>query len=321
MTVLNIEREAASIKNKEDTRFMRALKHAQKDKYLLLLFMPVFLYYIIFHYVPMYGVIIAFKDYLPGQGFIESEWVGLKWFKQFFESFYFKRLIKNTFLLSFYELLWGFPIPIIFALMLNEVQDGRFKKTAQTISYLPHFISAVVVVGMLFNFLSPTSGIVNKYVKMLGRDPILFLNDARWFRTIYVASGIWQSFGWNSIVYLAAMTSIDPQLYEAAKIDGCNRVQQIRYITIPGILPTVIILLILRVGSLLSVGYQKIILMYNPATYEVADVISTYVYRRGILDAEYSFAAAVGLFNSIVNFVFLWITNRLSKKTADISLW
>lgn len=321
MIRLEMDRQIAALNKKEETRFTKVLKHAQRDKFLLLLFMPVFIYYIIFHYIPMYGVIIAFKDYLPGQGFMESEWVGLKWFKQFFGSFYFKRLIRNTFLLSLYDLLWGFPVPIIFALMLNEVKDGWFKRTTQTVSYLPHFISVVVVVGMLFNFLSPTSGIVNKFVMMLGREPISFLNDPKWFRTIYVASSVWQSFGWNSIVYLAAITSIDPQLYEAAKIDGCNRLQQILYITIPGILPTVIILLILRVGSLLNVGYQKIILMYNPATYEVADVISTYVYRRGILGAEYSFAAAVGLFNSVVNFVFLWITNRLSKKTADISLW
>lgn len=321
MIKLEMDRQIASLNKKEETRFSKVLKHAQRDKFLLLLFMPVFIYYIIFHYIPMYGVIIAFKDYLPGQGFMESEWVGLKWFKQFFGSFYFKRLIRNTFLLSLYDLLWGFPVPIIFALMLNEVKDGWFKRTTQTVSYLPHFISVVVVVGMLFNFLSPTSGIVNKFVMMLGREPISFLNDPKWFRTIYVISSVWQSFGWNSIVYLAAITSIDPQLYEAAKIDGCNRLQQILYITIPGILPTVIILLILRVGSLLNVGYQKIILMYNPATYEVADVISTYVYRRGILGAEYSFAAAVGLFNSVVNFVFLWITNRLSKKTADISLW
>jgi len=269
----------------------------------------------------MYGVLIAFKNYKPGKGLFAGDWVGFKWFVSFFKSFYFPRLIRNTFLLSFYGLLWGFPVPIIFALALNEVKNGAFKRTVQTISYLPHFISVVVVVGMMFNFLSPTSGIINNFIKSMGKEPISFLNDARWFRTLYISSSIWQSFGWDSIVYLAAIAGIDPQLYEASKIDGCNRIQQVLYVTIPGILPTIIILLILRCGNLLSVGYEKIILMYNPATYEVADVISTYVYRRGIIGAEYSFSAAVGLFNSVVNFIFLFIVNRISKLIADISLW
>ena len=303
------------------SKFSSLYKNTVENKYLLILILPVFIYYIIFHYVPMYGVLIAFKNYKPGKGLFAGDWVGFKWFVSFFKSFYFPRLIRNTFLLSFYGLLWGFPVPIIFTLALNEVKNGAFKRTVQTISYLPHFISVVVVVGMMFNFLSPTSGIINNFIKSMGKEPISFLNDARWFRTLYISSSIWQSFGWDSIVYLAAIAGIDPQLYEASKIDGCNRIQQVLYVTIPGILPTIIILLILRCGNLLSVGYEKIILMYNPATYEVADVISTYVYRRGIIGAEYSFSAAVGLFNSVVNFIFLFIVNRISKRIADISLW
>ncbi len=303
------------------SKFSSLYKNTVENKYLLILILPVFIYYIIFHYLPMYGVLIAFKNYRPGKGLFAGDWVGFKWFISFFKSYYFPRLIRNTFLLSFYGLLWGFPVPIIFALALNEVKNSVFKRTVQTISYLPHFISVVVVVGMMFNFLSPTSGIINNFIKSMGKEPISFLNDARWFRTLYISSGIWQSFGWDSIVYLAAIAGIDPQLYEASKIDGCNRIQQVLYVTIPGILPTIIILLILRCGNLLSVGYEKIILMYNPATYEVADVISTYVYRRGIIGAEYSFSAAVGLFNSVVNFIFLFLVNKISKRIAEISLW
>jgi len=321
LLILEAANQKLHHKSKLTSKMSMIYRNTVQNKHLLFLVLPVFIYYVIFHYIPMYGVVISFKKYIPGQGLFQGEWVGLKWFISFFKSFYFPRLIKNTFLLSFYGLLWGFPIPIIFALALNEVRNNTFKRTVQTISYLPHFISVVVVVGMMFNFLSPTSGIINNFIKSMGKEPISFLNDASKFRTLYISSGIWQSFGWDSIVYLASISSIDAQLYEASRIDGCNRLQQIAYVTIPGIMPTIIILLILRMGSLLSVGYEKIILMYNPATYQVADVISTYVYRRGIIGAEYSFAAAVGLFNSAVNFIFLFIVNRISKKIADISLW
>jgi putative aldouronate transport system permease protein len=305
----------------KDNTIRAIWRSIKRDKYLLVLISPVVVYYIIFHYVPMYGALIAFKDYNPGIGFYNSPWVGFKWFKQFFESFYFWRLIRNAILLNIYGIIFGFPIPIIFALLLNEVSDGFFKRSIQTISYLPHFISLVVVVGMMVNFLSPVDGIVNMFLKSIGKEPINFMGDPRWFRFLYISSGIWQEFGWSSIIYLAALSAIDPTLYDAAKVDGANRWQQMLNITLPDIMPTIIILLILNVGHLLSVGFEKIILMYQPMTYEVADVISTYVYRRGVLGADYSFAAAVGLFNSIINFMLLVTFNRISKRLTEISLW
>jgi len=305
----------------KDTTIRIMWRSVKRDRYLLMLISPVIVYYIIFHYVPMYGALIAFKDYNPGIGFYSSPWVGLKWFKQFFESFYFWRLIRNAILLNVYGIIFSFPIPIIFALLLNEVRDGFFKRSIQTISYLPHFISLVVIVGMIVNFLSPVDGIVNMFLKSIGKEPINFMGDPRWFRFLYISSGIWQEFGWSSIIYLAALSAIDPTLYDAAKVDGANRWQQILNITLPGIMPTIMILLILNVGNLLSVGFEKIILMYQPMTYEVADVISTYTYRRGILGADYSFAAAVGLFNSVINFMLLVTFNRISKRLTEISLW
>lgn len=303
------------------TKCRSFIKYVKRDKYLLLLILPVVIYYVVFSYIPMYGVIIAFKDFSPGKGILGSPWAGLKWFEEYFKSIYFTRTLRNTILISVYNLIWGFPVPIIFALLLNELKDGVFKRTVQTISYLPHFISVVVVVGMMVNFLSPTDGLINLLIKRLGGQPIAFMSDPKWFRTLYVGSGIWQEFGWNSIIYLAALSSLDPQLYEAARIDGANRWQQVWHITIPGIMPTAIILLILSIGGLLSVGFEKIILMYSPATYETADVISTYVYRRGILNSQYSFGAAVGLFNSVISFILLYFANGISKRVTEVALW
>jgi putative aldouronate transport system permease protein len=268
----------------------------------------------------MAGIIIAFQDYLPASGLFESEWVGFKWFRQFFQSIYFFRLLRNTLLISFYNLIWGFPVPIVFALMLNEAKDGLYKRSVQTISYLPHFISLVIIVGMMADLLA-SRGIVNQFVVALGGEPVDFMRSNRWFRTLYVGSGIWQSFGWNSIIYLAAMAGIDPQLYEAATVDGARRLQKIWHITLPGIMPTVIILLILNCGRMLAVGAQKIILMYSPVIYQTADVIATYVYRRGILGADYSFAAAVGLFEAVINFSMLVMVNSISKRVSSTSLW
>ncbi|PYI53613.1 sugar ABC transporter permease [Paenibacillus flagellatus] len=299
----------------------RLSTHVKRDLFLLLLISPVLVYYIVFHYFPMYGVIIAFKDYSPVKGIWGSPWVGLKWFEQFFDSIYAVRVIKNTVLLSVYGLLWGFPVPILFALLLNELKNGLFKRIVQTTSYLPHFISVVVIGGMIISFLSPAEGVVNMLLAKLGFSPINFLSMPGWFRTIYIGSDVWQSFGWNSIIYLAAITSIDPSLYEAAKMDGAKRWQQIRYITLPGIRPTIIILLIMNMGHIMNVGFEKIILLYNPSTYAVSDVISTFVYRRGLEGAEYGFASAVGLFNSAVNFALLVTVNRLSRKTSGIALW
>ena len=244
-----------------------------------------------------------------------------RYFNQFFRSYYFGRLIRNTFLISVYSLAWGFPVPIIFALALNELKPGAFKKTIQTISYMPHFISTVVVAGLLINFLSPSNGLINNIITNFGGKKISFLQNTSWFRGIYVGSGVWQGFGWGSIIYLAALSGIDPQLYEAATIDGAGRWKQMWHVSLPGISNTVIILLIMNMGNLLRVGYEKLILLYSASVYEVADVISTYVYRSGLLDKQYSFASAVGLFNSVVSLVLLTTFNRLSKKVSEVSIW
>ncbi|TMV44367.1 sugar ABC transporter permease [Paenibacillus mesophilus] len=296
-------------------------KNVIKSKYLLLLLLPGTAYLIIFQYIPMYGVIIAFKDFSPGLGIWGSEWVGFRWFTEFFQSVYAFRLLRNTVLISLYSLIWGFPIPVIFALLLNELRNGFFKRAVQTVSYFPHFISSVIIAGLIVNFLSPTDGLFGQLFKWITGEPTSLLTDPAWFRTIYIGSGIWQGFGWSSIIYLAALSAIDPQLYDAAKIDGAGRWKQMMHITLPGIMPTIVILLILNMGSLLSVGAEKIILLYSPAIYETSDVISTYAYRRGLLGADYSFGAAVGLFNSIANFLLLIIVNSISKKVNQTSLW
>jgi putative aldouronate transport system permease protein len=324
---INLEcktQENLEVKNKltykNSPKIKKITKILKRDKYLYLLLLPAVVYYILFAYIPMYGSIIAFKDFNPMKGIIGSDWVGFKWFLQFFNSIYFGRLIKNTLILSINSLIWGFPLPIIFALMLNEVKDGFFKRITQTVSYLPHFISIVVVVGILNNMLD-SSGMLTSFIHTLTGKEINFLNDESWFRTLYVGSGVWQEFGWSSIIYLAALSGVDPSLYEAAKLDGASRIKQVFYITIPSIMPTIIILLILNVGSILSVGFTKIILMYSPATYSVADVISTYVYRAGLLKAQYSFGAAVDLFNSVANFIILIVVNKISRKVSETSLW
>ncbi|WP_127588692.1 ABC transporter permease [Paenibacillus koleovorans] len=302
-------------------RWTRFRKNVIKSKYLLLLLLPGTAYLIIFQYIPMYGVVIAFKDFSPGLGIWGSEWVGFHWFSEFFNSYYAYRLLRNTVLISVYGLLWGFPIPLIFALLLNELRNGFFKRAVQTVSYFPHFISTVIITGLIVNFLSPHDGLIGVLLSKITGESISLLVDPSWFRTIYISSGIWQSFGWSSIIYLAALSAIDPQLFDAAKIDGAGRWKQMLHITLPGIMPTVVILLILNMGSLLSVGAEKIILLYSPAIYETSDVISTYVYRRGLLGADYSFGAAVGLFNSIANFLLLIIVNSISKKVNQTSLW
>ncbi len=291
-----------------------------RNKYIYIMALPVVAYYIIFHYAPMYGAIIAFKEFNPALGIMGSPWVGFKHFKSFFEGVYFWRLVRNTLLISVYSLIWGFPAPIILALLLNEVKNKYFKRTVQTVSYLPHFISLVVVCGIIKDFTS-TDGVINDIIEFLGGERTNFLMIPEWFRPIYVGSGIWQEVGWGSIIYLAAITNIDPQLYEAATIDGASRWKQTWHITLPGIVPTIVILLILRLGGLMSVGFEKIILLYNSATMETADVISSYVYRRGLLDFDYSFSAAVGLFNSVINLILITSANRLSRKVSETSLW
>ena len=291
------------------------------NRYLWLLALPGIVYFVVFHYIPMYGVTIAFKDYSIARGIIGSKWVGLKYFIQYFNAFDFVRTLRNTLLISLYTLIFGFPAPIVFALILNECRFTGFTKIVQTISYLPHFISTVIIVGILVNLVNPVDGIVNEVVKLFGRRPINFLGEASWFRPLYVVSNMWQFAGWTSIIYLAALTSIDPQLYESAIIDGATRLQSLLRITIPSIMPTVIIMLIVRMGRLMSVGMEKILLMYSPGTYETADVISTYVYRRGLLGLQYSFGTAVGLFNSVINTIMLLSFNHFAKKVSETSLF
>ncbi len=277
-------------------------------------------WYCIFCYAPMYGAIIAFKDYSIGRGIFNSPWVGFKHFISFFHDINFIRIVKNTFLINIYDILWGFPAPIIMALLLNEVRSRYFKKTIQTLTYLPYFVSMVVVCGIIIDFTS-SNGIINQLISNLGIEKTNLLSKSEYFRTIYISSGIWQNVGWGSIIYLAALTNISPELYESAVIDGAGKWKQLVHITLPGIASTIIVLLILRMGSIMSVGFEKIILLYNPLTYETADVIASYVYRKGLLNADYSYSTAIGLFNSVINFLFLVGSNWLSKRHTESSLW
>jgi len=296
------------------------VKDFNRNKYLYLIFLPVAVYFIMFHYKPMYGIIIAFKQYKATLGIAGSPWGGFSNFIRFFNDFYFFRLIKNTFLLSFYSILWGFPIPIIFALLLNEVKSKRFKKLVQTSSYLPHFISVVIVCSIIKQF-SLTNGLFNDIIVMLGGERSQLLQQPANFRTIYIASFIWQEFGWNSIIYIAALSGIDQVQYEAAFIDCEGRLAQIWHVTLPGIMPTIVMLLILRMGTVLNVGAEKILLLYNEATYSTADVISTYTYRKGLVKGDMSYSTAISLFNSAVNITFLSATNYISKKLSDVSMF
>jgi putative aldouronate transport system permease protein len=318
--------QAQAVKNKFNEMSLKKTlkqtwKNVKKNKYLYILFFPVFLYYVIFKYWPMYGIIIAFKNYNLFKGVAESPWVGFKHFDQFLHSIYFWRLIRNTLAINMYDLLVGFQAPITLALLLNEVRHKAFKKTVQTISYLPHFVSTVIIVSMVVNFLSPSSGLINNIIASLGFQKVEFLSEPRYFWGVFTAMNIWKGVGFGSIIYLASLASIDQELYEAATVDGANRWRQTWHITLPGIAPTIIIMFLLRIGHLLEVGYESIILMYNSKIYETADVISTYVYRRGLLDADYSFATAVGLFQSVIGLILIVMSNKLSKKLSETSLW
>ncbi|WCF09866.1 ABC transporter permease subunit [Paenibacillus thiaminolyticus] len=301
-------------------RFWHLVK---KHKVLYLLMLPGILYYIIFKYVPMYGIIIAFQDFSIGKGIIGSKFVGLKHFIEFFsvtpDSW---KLIRNTIMLNVYDLLFHFPSPIILAILFHELRNKWFKGFVQSVSYMPHFLSTVVIAGILVTFLSPTTGVVNHLlVKVFGMEPMMFLGLPEWFRTIYVGSEIWQKIGWGTILYLAAIAGIDPTLYEAAKMDGANRFQQIRHITLVGMLPVMIVLFVLTLGHFMETGFQKILLLYNSMNYETSDVINTFVYRRGILDADFSFATAVGLFQSVIGLILVVTANRIVRKYSETSLW
>lgn len=318
-----IQRKSDSLKPAVDKSGFkyRFVRDAKINKYVYLMLLPVVVYYVVFYYVPMYGLQIAFKDYSPGLGFLHSDWVGLKHFEDFFGSHYFSRILRNTLLISLYELLFTFPASIVLALLLNELRSAMLKRTVQTITYMPHFISIVVVSGMLIDFLA-RDGLVNNLLgSWFGAQPIAFLQESGWFRFVFISSNIWQNIGWGSIIYLSAMAGIDPSLYEAARVDGASRLRQTFHITLPGIMPTVVILLILQIGNFMSVGADKILLLYNPTTYETADVIGTFVYRKGILESNFSYSAAVGLFNSLINFTLLLSANALSRRTSDHKLW
>lgn len=291
-----------------------------RNRSLYVIVIPVLIFYIVFHYKPMYGAIIAFKDYTPALGVSKSPWVGFANFTRFFQSVYFGRLIKNTILLSVYNLIFGFPAPIILALLLNEVHNKKFKSLTQTVTYLPHFISLIVVTGMLTDF-SMTTGLFNDIIKFFGGEASPLLQNPKLYRGIYVASSIWQEVGWGSIIYLSALSGVDQQLYEAAAIDGAGKWKQLLNVTLPGIAPTIIIMLIMKMGSLMNMGYEKTILLYNPSTYETADIISSYIYRIGLLEQDWSYSTAIGLFNSLINFGLLIFTNKMSKRYSETSLW
>ena len=298
----------------------RTWKLIKKNKMVYLMLLPVLVYYILFHYKPMYGIIIAFQDFNPRRGVLGSPWVGLKHFRDFFGGYYFLRLLGNTLRLSFATLLIGFPFPIILALLINELRSKKFSKIVQSITYMPHFVSMVVLCAMIRQFVG-SNGFITGFMSLFGYDGGNLLNHGEYWIPIYVISNIWQGAGWGSIVYLAALTGIDSELYDAAKVDGANRWKQTLHVTIPCILPTIIIMLIMRVGQIMGVGYEKTILLYDGAIFDVADIISTYVYRMGLQNRQFSFSTAVGLFNSVVNFILVIIANQISKKTTETSLW
>lgn len=305
---------------KSETLAVRAKKDWKRNKSLYLLVIPVLLFYICFHYKPMYGAIIAFMDFNPRKGISGSDWVGFEQFIRFFNSPYFGRLLRNTLLLSVYGIIFGFPMPIILALSLNELKAEKYKKVVQTVTYLPHFISMVVVTGIIKDFTQST-GLINDLVVLFGGERTSLIMNPNLYRTIYIVSDIWQGIGWGSIIYLSALSGVAQDLYEAASIDGAGRWKQLLNVTLPGIAPTIVIQLILRIGQLLGSGYEKTILLYNEATYETADVIGSYIYRVGILERDWSYSTAIGLFNSAINLVLLIITNKISRKLSETSLW
>ncbi|MBR2884499.1 MAG: sugar ABC transporter permease [Clostridia bacterium] len=297
------------------------VRDLRRNYSIYILLIPIILFYLVFMYKPMYGLIIAFKDYSPAKGILGSDWVGFRFFKDFFTNPYFWRLIKNTLTISINSIIFSFPAPILLALLMNELKGKVFPRTVQLIAYLPHFISTVVICGLIEKFTSENGFIVQMMSMLFGFEPTTLLNYPQYFVPTYIISGIWQGAGWGSIVYLAALTGIDQSLYEAAAVDGAGRLRQTWHITLPGILPTIITMLILQLGKVMSVGYEKIILLYRPITYETADVISTYSYRLGLLEGNWSFSTAVGLFNSVVNFILVIASNRLSKKVTGLGLW
>lgn len=319
MNNAEIRNTAAAPKSRPESgrRLIRQIAR-RYDLYLMLL-LPV-TWYLVFHYGPLYGLQIAFKNFNPGKGIIGSDWVGFEHFQRFFDSYYFWRLLWNTLSINLFSLLIAFPIPIILALLINEIRSRRYSKLLQNVTYIPHFISVVVIVGILTVLLSP-NGPINMLVQTLGGTPTRFMESAGWFKTIFISSNVWQNMGWQSIIYIAGLSGINPQLYEAAKIDGASRMRRIWHVSLPGIIPVIVILLILDIGQFMNIGFEKILLMQNNLNLESSDVISTFVYTTGILKGEYSYTAAIGLFNSIINLILLLLVNRFARKTSETSLW
>lgn len=299
----------------------RLWRDMRKNWLLWLMFLPVFIYYLIFSYVPMYGILLAFKKFRAKKGVLGSPWVGLANFERFFEGYNFELLLKNTLGLSVYGLLLGFPITIAFALMLNYLRQKKLKKSVQLVSYAPHFISTVVICGMITIFLDPTFGIVNKLLGMIGVGPIAFLSEPGMFKTIYVISDIWQGMGWNAIIYISALAGVDYELHEAAIIDGATKLQRMRHVDIPSIRPTITMMLILQLGSIMSIGFEKVYLLQNSLNFAASDIISTYVYRVGLVNSDYGYSTAVGLFNTLINLAILVVANGVSRKVTGEGLW
>ncbi|WP_282943092.1 ABC transporter permease subunit [Paenibacillus sp. RC67] len=302
-------------------RMKAAWKYLKRDKYLYLLLLPILVYYLLFKYAPMFGEIIAFKNYRFADGIWGSKWVGLKHFERLFTSPDFFNVLKNTLLLNVYSIVFAFPVPIILAILLNEVRLEWFKRTIQNLLYIPHFISWVVLGGIVIALLSPSTGIVNTVIKLFGIEPVYFMASNFWWPIVFILSGIWQSAGWGTILYLAAMAGIDPQLYEAAKIDGASKMRRIWHVTLPGIRSTIAILLILRVGQMMDVGFEHIFILQNKAVYEVSSVISTYVYNVGLIGSQYSYTTALGLFQSVIGLILVVSVNKIIKALGENGLW
>ncbi|QNM15130.1 MULTISPECIES: ABC transporter permease subunit [Fusobacterium] len=297
------------------------VKFNRDQKMLYLILLPFILWYMVFMFKPMYGMIIAFKDYSLFRGISGSEWIGFKNFKDFLTSPYFYVTLKNTLMLNVYSLFLEFPFAILLALMLNEVKNKYFKTIVQTASFIPYFIAVVVATGITINILSPSTGVINVFLEKLGFERVYFLAKPEFFRGIFTGMNMWKSAGFNAVIYLAALTAVDEQLYEAARIDGANKFKQLKHITIPAIIPTIVVMLVLKVGSMLNVAFETVLLLYQPATYETADVISTYVYRTGMLMQDFGLATAVGIFNAVVGFILVYSANKWSKRVTQSSLW
>lgn len=304
-------------KKQKKINFMRILK---RNWVCYLFILPMLIYVIIFNYIPMYGIQLAFKDYRVADGIWGSAWVGLKHFKTFFESYQFKDLLWNTLLLSLYSLIAGFPMPIIFALLLNYITNVKLKKVVQMVTYAPHFISTVVYCGMILIFLS-SDGVINQLLKLIGIDSVAFLTNPSNFRHIYVWSGVLQNIGWGSIMYISVLTSVDPTLHEAATVDGATRFQRLLHIDLPAIVPTMVIMLIMRAGEIMDLGFEKAFLLQNNINLDYSEIIATYVYRIGIQGGQFSYSSAIGLFNNVINMVLLVVVNKIAKKVSDVSLW